>query len=92
VAGRLLSKNLICGGSKAAYLFCMSAGQAVLVVGVSLVSIAGLVWVMMRIDRSSSALFRRRREAWKAEGNVGPYPGDSTSGGGYGGGFSPPGG
>jgi hypothetical protein len=47
--------------------------------------IAGLVWVMMRMERSHRQLIERQREAWRAGGCVGPEPGrggGSTSGGG----------
>ena len=47
---------MVNGRAKPSYIFCMSAGQAVLVVGVSLVIIAGLVWVMTRIDRSKATM------------------------------------
>ena len=72
VAGRLL-----CGGGKPAYISCMSAGQAVLLVGVSLVIIA----LMIRFERVQHRRIERRREAWKAAGGVDPYPDDYMGGG-----------
>ena len=54
----------------------MSAGQAVLLVGVSLVIIAVMIAVMIRLERVQRRLIERRREAWKAAGGVGRCPGD----------------
>jgi hypothetical protein len=46
--------------------------------------IAGVVGVMMRADRvQRRRIQRRRREAWKAAGGVGPCPGDDNYGGSY---------
>jgi hypothetical protein len=73
----------------------MSAGQAVLVVGVSLVIIAVVIAVMIRLERVQRRWIQRRREAWKAAGSAGPCPGTGYYGptGFYsGGGFGPPGG
>jgi hypothetical protein len=54
----------------------MSAGQAVLLVGVSLVIIALMIAVMIRFERVQHRRIERRREAWKAAGGVDPYPDD----------------
>ncbi len=68
----------------------MSAGQAVLLVGGSLVILA----VMIRLDRAHRRRIQGRREAWKAAGSVGPCPGTGYYGptGFDGGGGSLPGG
>jgi hypothetical protein len=58
----------------------MSASQAVIVVGVSLVILIVMITVMVRVNRISRQRIERRREAWKAEGNEGPYPGDDPGG------------
>ena len=42
---------------------------------VAVAIIAGMIWLMMRIDRASSQRIERRREAWRAGGCVGPGPG-----------------
>jgi hypothetical protein len=42
---------------------------------VAMAIIAGMVWVMMRIERSHRQLIERQREAWRAGGCVGPEPG-----------------
>ena len=49
---------------------------------VAVAIIAGMIWLMMRIDRASSQRIERRREAWRAGGCVGPGPGSGCSGGG----------
>src|SRR5262245_1895407 len=64
---------------------------AALVLVAGLAFIAGLVAVMIRLERAQRRLIERRREAWKAEGGVGRDPNEFMGGGG-GGGFSPPGG
>ena len=43
------------------------------VVGMAIM--AGLVWVMLRMQRSHRQMIERRREAWRAGGSVGPEPG-----------------
>ena len=48
---------------------------AVLMFVVAMAIIAGLVWVMMRMERSHRQLIERQREAWRAGGCVGPEPG-----------------
>jgi hypothetical protein len=58
----------------------MSAGQAVIVVGVSLVILIVMITVMTRLNRISLQRIERRREAWKAAGGVGPCPGDGHFG------------
>jgi hypothetical protein len=68
---------------------------AILIFVVAMAIIAGLVWVMVRMERSHRQLIERRREAWRAGGSVGLEPGrcgGGGSGGVGGGGFSPPGG
>jgi hypothetical protein len=35
----------------------------------------GLVWVMIRMQRSHRQMIERRREEWRAGGSVGPEPG-----------------
>ena len=47
----------------------------VLMVVVAMAIIAGLIWVMMRMERSHRQLIERQREAWRAGGCVGPKPG-----------------
>jgi len=57
---------------------------AVLMFVVAMAIIAGMVWVMMRVERSHRQLIERQREAWQAGGCVGPEPGrggGSSSGG-----------
>jgi hypothetical protein len=49
---------------------------------VGIVIIAGVVWVLVRMERSHRQLIERRREAWRAGGSVGPEPGRGGSGGG----------
>ncbi|MDT5096404.1 MAG: hypothetical protein QOC76_141 [Mycobacterium sp.] len=49
---------------------------AVLILVVALAILAVVVAVMVRIDRANRRLLDRRREAWKAEGGVGPAPGE----------------
>ena len=61
-----MAGRLPCGGGKPAYIFCMSAGQAVLLVGVSFVIIA----VMIRLNQSERRLMERRREEWIAGGCI----------------------
>ena len=57
----------------------------VLVFVVGMAIVAGVVYVMMRMLRSHHQLIERRREAWRAEGCVGPGPDDDI---GHGGGFA----
>jgi hypothetical protein len=67
----------------------------ILIVVVGFAIVAGVTWVMMRMERSHRQLIERQREAWRAGGSVGLEPGrwgGSAGGGGFGGGFSPPGG
>ena len=54
----------------------MSALQAVVVVGVSLVIMAVTIAVMMRMNRASRQQIERRRDAWEAARGVGHCPGD----------------
>ena len=54
----------------------MCTGQAVLVIGVSLVILTVMAVVMARMNASASQRIQRRREAWKASAGVGPSPGD----------------
>ena len=68
----------------------MSAVQAVLVAGAGAVIIALAIVVMLRLERVQRGWIKRRRDAWKAAGGVGPGPDDYIGRGG--GGFSPPGG
>lgn len=42
------------------------------VVGIAIV--AGVVWVIVRMERSHRQRIERRREAWRAGGCVGPEP------------------
>ena len=60
----------------------MSAGQAIAVVGVSLVILVVTIAVMMRVNRTARERIERRREAWKADGCVGPCP-ESFGGGSF---------
>ena len=64
----------------------MSAGQAILLVGVSLVIIAVMIAVMIRLEQVQHRRIERRREAWKAAGGVDAYPDDYIGHGGYSGG------
>jgi hypothetical protein len=52
----------------------MSACQAVAVIGVSLLILVVMNAVMTRVIRADRQLIERQREAWKAAGEVGPYP------------------
>ena len=53
----------------------------IILIGVVAVAIiAGMIWLMMRIDRASSQRIERRREAWRAGGSVGPGPGGCSGG------------
>jgi hypothetical protein len=65
----------------------MSAGEAVLLVGVSLVLIALMITVGIRMNRVQQRRIERRREAWKAAGGVDAYPDDYIGHGGYSGGI-----
>jgi hypothetical protein len=47
---------------------------------VAVAFIAGMIWLVMRIDRASSQRIERRREAWRAGGCVGPGPGGCSGG------------
>ncbi len=58
----------------------MSASQAVIVVGISLVILSVMITVMVRVNRTSRQRIERRREAWKAAGNEGPDPADEPGG------------
>jgi len=49
---------------------------AALILFVGLALLAGLVAVMVRVDRAHRRLVERRREAWKAEGEIGAGPDD----------------
>ena len=60
--------------------FCMSAGQAVLLVGGSLVILAVMIAVMIRLDRARRRRrIQGRREAWNAAGSVGPAQAPATT-------------
>jgi hypothetical protein len=61
----------------------MTASQAVIVVGAFSVILVVMTTMMARLNRIASQRIERRRAAWKAEGGVGPCPGDTTSRGGY---------
>jgi hypothetical protein len=54
----------------------MSAGEALVVIGVSLVITAVMIMQMTRLDGISRQRSERRRAAWKATGTVGPHPQD----------------
>jgi hypothetical protein len=54
---------------------------AVLMFVVAMAIIAGMVWVMLRMQRSHRQMIERRREEWLAGGSVGPEPGRGGSGG-----------
>jgi flagellar biogenesis protein FliO len=49
--------------------------MAFLIFVAAMAIIAGLVWVMMRMERSHRERIERQREVWRAEGSVGPEPG-----------------
>jgi hypothetical protein len=61
----------------------MSAGEAVLLVGGSLVIVAVMITVMIRLNRVQHRRIQRRREAWKAAGGVDASPDDYIGHGGY---------
>jgi hypothetical protein len=48
----------------------MTAGQAVLVVGVSLVIVAAMIAVMTRVNQSERRIMERRRQEWIARGSL----------------------
>ena len=50
--------------------------MALLISVVSLAIVAGLVGLMIRLERVQRRRIERRREAWKAAGGVGAYPDD----------------
>jgi hypothetical protein len=52
---------------------CVVTAVLMIVVGIALV--AGLISLLMRLDRASRQRIERRREAWRAWGRVGPGPG-----------------
>jgi len=56
----------------------------IFVVGIAI--IAGVISLMMRMERRHRQLIERRRELWRAEGSVGTEPGRWPACGGYGGG------
>jgi hypothetical protein len=56
------------------------------VVGMAI--IAGLIWAMMRMERSHRQRIERQREAWRAGGSVGLKLGNSDNSGAGGGGTS----
>ena len=50
--------------------------MTVILMGVVAVAfIAGMIWLVMRINLASNQRIERRREAWRAGGCVGPEPG-----------------
>jgi hypothetical protein len=55
----------------------------VLLLLAGLAFVAGLVAVMIRLERSQRRLIERRRAAWEAEGRVGAHPDDFIGHGGY---------
>ena len=55
--------------------------MAILIFVAAMAIIAGLVWVMVRMERSHRQLIERRREAWRAGGSVGEEPGGGGGGG-----------
>ena len=73
---RRMQKKLL--GANTGVAFAQSAQArgcvmtAVLMFVVGMAIIAGLVWVMMRMQRSHRQLIERRREEWRAGGSVGP--------------------
>ena len=54
----------------------------VLMFVVAMAIVAGMVWVMMRMERRHRQMIERKREAWRAGGSVGPEPGQCGGGGG----------
>ena len=60
---------------------------AFLIFAVGLAIVAGLVGLMVRLERIQRRLIERRREAWEADGCVGPAPDDFIGHGGDGAGF-----
>ena len=61
----------------------MSAGQAALVIGPSLVILVVMVTVMARLNRTARQRVERRRAAWKAAHGERPCPLDNVGGFGY---------
>jgi hypothetical protein len=49
--------------------------MAILIFVAAVALIAGMIWLVMRINRASNQRIERRREAWRAGGCVGPEPG-----------------
>ena len=49
--------------------------MAILIFVAAMAIIAGMVWVMMRMERRHRQMIERKREAWRAGGSVGPEPG-----------------
>jgi hypothetical protein len=62
---------------------------AILLLLVGLALVAGLVAVMIRLERAQRRVIERRREAWEAEGRVGAHPDDFIGRGGFSGFTSP---
>jgi hypothetical protein len=60
---------------------------AFLIFAVGLAIVAGLVGLMVRLERIQRRLIERRRKAWEADGGVGPAPDDFIGRGGDGAGF-----
>jgi uncharacterized iron-regulated membrane protein len=73
-----MTGRLLCGEAKPAYIFlheCWSdVMTAILICVVGLAIVAGVVGLMMWVDRVHGRRVQRRREAWKAAGGVDAYP------------------
>jgi hypothetical protein len=48
--------------------------MAILIFVAAMAIIAGMVWLMMRMERRHRQMIERKREAWRAGGSVGPEP------------------
>ncbi len=59
---------------------------AILIFVAAMAIIVGMVWVMVRMERSHRERMERHREVWRAGGSVGLEPGKWGKGGAGGGG------
>lgn len=56
----------------------MSTSLIVIEVAVFVVILVAVIAVMTRMNRAARQRIERRRAKWKAEGGVGPCPGDTS--------------
>ena len=57
----------------------MSASHVIIAIGVFLLILTVMVAVMSRVDHVAQQRIQRRREAWEADGRIGPCPGDDRA-------------